>query len=146
MDYFNRLCWYCFGTVDFRKKSYQDCWKRYCKNYSRKVCSSPIFLPPNFKLNLLKFQNFSFLRVVQTQASLFFKSMSERGGSDVERLWNGIYKSTQNQLKITPLKFRVVPCRIRLFPTLISKGKWLGSELPLRLNWPFLRGNHKNDS
>ena len=26
---------------------------------------------------------------------------------------------------------RVVPCRIRFFPTLISKGKWLGSELPL---------------
>jgi len=29
--------------------------------------------------------------------------------------------------------FRVVVCRIRLFPTLISKIKWLGSELPL--NW-----------
>ena len=32
---------------------------------------------------------------------------------------------------MTSLKFKVVPCRIRLFPTLISKIKWLGSELPL---------------
>ena len=32
----------------------------------------------------------------------------------------------------TSLKFRVVLCQIRLFPTLISKIKWLGSELPLR--------------
>ena len=30
-------------------------------------------------------------------------------------------------------KFRVVICRIRLFPTLISKIKWLLSELPLRI-------------
>ena len=29
-------------------------------------------------------------------------------------------------------KFRVVLCRIRVFPTLISKIKWLGSGLPLR--------------
>ena len=29
-------------------------------------------------------------------------------------------------------KFRVVLCRIRLFPTLSSKIKWLGSELPLK--------------
>ena len=38
------------------------------------------------------------LRVVQTQAILFLKSMSERGGPDVERLWNWIYRSTQNRL------------------------------------------------
>ena len=30
-------------------------------------------------------------------------------------------------------KFRVVLCRIRLFPTLISKIKWFGSELPLSI-------------
>ena len=30
-------------------------------------------------------------------------------------------------------KFRVVICRIRLFPTLISKIKWFGSGLPLRV-------------
>ena len=45
--------------------------------------------------------------------------MSERVGSDIERLWNWIRTSTQNQLKIKSFKFRVVPCRIRFFPTLI---------------------------
>ena len=34
---------------------------------------------------------------------------------------------------MTPFKLRVVLCRIRPFPTLISKIKWLGSWLPLRL-------------
>ena len=32
---------------------------------------------------------------------------------------------------MTAFILRVVPSRIRLFPTLISKIKWLGSELPL---------------
>ena len=36
------------------------------------------------------------LRVVQTKAILLLKSMSERGGSDIERLWNWISRSTQN--------------------------------------------------
>ena len=36
-----------------------------------------------------------------------------------------------DRLKMTSFKFRVVLCRIRLFPTLISKLKWLGSGLPL---------------
>ena len=37
-----------------------------------------------------------------------------------------------NRLKIAlGFKFKVVLCRIRLFPTTISKIKWLGSELPL---------------
>ena len=40
------------------------------------------------------------LRVVQTQAILFLKSMSERVGSDIERLWNWISRSTQNRLKM----------------------------------------------
>ena len=53
--------------------------------------------------------------------------MSERGGSDIERLWNWISWSTQNRLKMA--SFRVVPCRIRIFPTLIAKIKWLESEL-----------------
>jgi len=35
-------------------------------------------------------------------------------------------------------KFRVVICRIRLFPTLISKIKWLGSGLPLRFRNGFI--------
>ena len=39
-----------------------------------------------------------------------------------------------DRLKIDwKFKFRVVLCRIRLFPTLVSKIKWLGSELPLIL-------------
>ena len=33
---------------------------------------------------------------------------------------------------MTSFKFRVVLYRIRLFPTLISKIKWLGSKLPLK--------------
>jgi len=37
-------------------------------------------------------------------------------------------------LKKSSLNFRVVVCRIRLFPTLISKIKWLGSKLPLKSN------------
>ena len=57
--------------------------------------------------------------------------MSERGASGVERLWNWICRSTQNRLKIKWFQFRVVLCRIRLFPTLISKIKWLGPWLSL---------------
>ena len=79
---------------------------------------------------------FENLRVVQTQAILFLKSMSERGGSDLERLWNWISTSTQSRLKMTLLKLRVVLCWIRLFPTLNQKIKWFGSGLPL--NWLFL--------
>ena len=74
-----------------------------------------------------------YLRVVQTTAILFLKSMSESVVSDIERLWNGISRSTQNRLKMTSIKLRVVLFRIRLFPTLISKIKWLRSELPLSL-------------
>ena len=35
----------------------------------------------------------------------------------------------------SPFSFRVVVCRIRLFPTLISRIKWLGSELPLKIRF-----------
>ena len=57
--------------------------------------------------------------------------MLERGGSDIERLCNWISGSTQNELKMSWFKFRVVLCRIRLFPTLISIMKWHGWEPPL---------------
>jgi len=60
--------------------------------------------------------------------------MSERGGSDIKRLWNWVSRSSQNELKMTPFKFRVVQCRIRLYPTLTSK-KWLGSGLPLKIKF-----------
>ena len=72
------------------------------------------------------------LRVVQTYVILFLYSMPERCGSDIERLWNRISWPTQNRLKMLSFNFRVVLCRIRLFPTLISKIKWLGSGLPWR--------------
>ena len=57
--------------------------------------------------------------------------MSERGGSDIERLriWmKWIFKII---LKKCYSKFRVVLHRIRFVPTLISKMKWLGYELLL---------------
>ena len=41
------------------------------------------------------------------------------------------FSSDSNWQKIKSFKFRVVQCRIRLFPALISKIKWLSSELPL---------------
>ena len=72
------------------------------------------------------------LWVVQTQAILLLKSIAEKVGSDIKRLWNLISRSTQNRLKMMSFKFRVVLCRIRLFPILVSKIKRLGSELPLR--------------
>ena len=59
------------------------------------------------------------------------KAMSKRVGSDIERLWTWISWLTQNRLKMISFKFRVVLCRIRLFPTLISKRKLLPYELPL---------------
>jgi len=43
------------------------------------------------------------------------------------------FRSTQNQKEMTLFNFRVVLCRIRLFPTLISKIKWMWSGLPLKL-------------
>ena len=85
----------------------------------------------NFSENLsLKIQlNTSFLIVVQIQPISFSKSMSKKVGSEIERLWNWISRSIQSRLKIASLKFRVVLCRIRPFPTLISKIKWCGSEV-----------------
>ena len=39
------------------------------------------------------------------------------------------------------IKFRVVLCRIRLFPTFISKIRWFGSALPLKCSLKSLRKN-----
>ena len=66
------------------------------------------------------------LRVVHTKPILFKITLSERDGSGIDRLKNWI----PDRLKMTSFKFRVVLCRIRLFPTLISKMKWVRSELP----------------
>ena len=40
-----------------------------------------------------------------------------------------VQRKTQNRLKMRSFNFRVVLSRIRLFPTLISKRKWLSYEL-----------------
>ena len=73
------------------------------------------------------------LRVVQTQAILSLKSMSEKVGSDIERLWIWIMSSSIGFQSIWKLNSGVVLCRIRPFPTLIEEIKWLGSGLPLTL-------------
>ena len=53
--------------------------------------------------------------------------MSERVGSDIQY-------AAYNDAEIEDgVKFRVVLCQIRLFPTLISKIKWLESELPFNI-------------
>ena len=62
--------------------------------------------------------------------------MSDWGGSDIERLW--IFKwrhlqSIRSRSSDASFIFSLVLSRIRLFPTLISKIKWYGSELP----WTF---------
>ena len=57
--------------------------------------------------------------------------MSEGDGSEMERLLHWISRSTQNRLKMASFKFRLVLCRIRLFPILILKIRWLGTELLL---------------
>ena len=60
---------------------------------------------------------------------LFLKSISERGGSDIERRH---LKSIWSRSRIPSFNFSVVVCRIRLLPTFISKIKWLGPRLPLK--------------
>ena len=72
-------------------------------------------------LDVIKFQWLFFqYRIWDFKASLepshfFQKSMSERDGSDIQQLWNWTIKINWS------FKFRVVPYRIRLIPTLISK-------------------------
>ena len=110
----------------------------YQKNFRHKIWYRHHFwwetrLLKNFS-SIQKLTKISDLRVVKNKESLFLKSLSERVGSDLQRHWNWISTSTQNRLKMTSFKFIVVVCRIRLFPTLILKIKWLGSALPLTLN------------
>ena len=56
--------------------------------------------------------------------------MSERAESEKGPEFQSILSRFRN----SSFNLRVVVCRIRLFPTLISKIKWLGSGLPLK-NW-----------
>ena len=45
------------------------------------------------------------LRVVQTQAIFFMKSVSDKFGSDIERLRNSISRSTQIRLRVGPTRW-----------------------------------------
>ena len=56
-------------------------------------------------------------------------------------------QSISGRSRNSSFKFRVVVCRIRPFPTLISKTKWLGSELPLNGQKMTTKGHlRSNDS
>ena len=55
--------------------------------------------------------------------------MSERGGSDIERLGMTSSSIDFESIQNSSFNLRVVACRIRLFPTLISKIKWPGLSL-----------------
>ena len=72
------------------------------------------------------------LRIVQNQALLFLNSMTERVGSDIQRVATALKLNDEFQNRFQRFKFWVVPRRIRLFPTLITKIKWLGTKLPLK--------------
>ena len=119
-----QLPWYFYGRIRFFENSFK-----------RLFSFILVFKAINeFLLNrMFSIVTRVILRVVQTQTISFMQSISERGGSDMERFWilNDIIL---NQFcKFTSFKFGVVLCRIRPFPTLISKIKWLGSELPLNM-------------
>ena len=106
---FTRIPFNNFSIDGIRKISYTTQDARYTTN--------PIACSGKFLWFLMD----DFLRAVHTEALSFLKSMSERGGSDKERL----------QSILSLFNFRVVLCRIRLIPTLISKIRWFWSELPL---------------
>ena len=75
--------------------------------------------------------------VVQTQAIYFWNQSwkeSDPTYNDSEIEWS-ISRSTPIEWRNS--KFRVFLCRIRLFPTLISKIKWIWSVLPL-IKWSIL--------
>ena len=92
--------------------------------------------------------------LIRHRTTLNFKALKIKGSSDPNhfifeindgksRIWDTttlkLNDKFLDRLKIDwTFKFRVVLCRFRLFPTLISKRKWLGSELPLKfLFWNF---------
>ena len=77
------------------------------------------------------------VKVVQTEAILFLKSMSERNGSDMSRQTTTLKLNYEflERLKIERrFKFRIVICRIRSLPTLNLKIKCLGSGLPFSVH------------
>ena len=71
------------------------------------------------------------LRVVQTQAILFFEINVGKRRIRHRTTLNLNSKSILIRSRISSFNFSVVLCRIRLFPSFILKINWLGSELPL---------------
>ena len=69
------------------------------------------------------------LRVIRTKAIPF---LTEKIGSDIERLWIWLTSSSIDFESMKKFNFRVVLCRIRWFPTLIGKIKWLEHGLPFK--------------
>ena len=78
------------------------------------------------------FSNHGILREVH-RGIIFFKSISERGGSDMERL--RILNDVILDSKSIEDDVILIQSRIRLFPTLISKIEKLVSELPLIISY-----------
>ena len=77
-------------------------------------------------------------KVVQTEAVLFLKSMSERNGSDMSRhtTTRKLNYEFLDQLKIDRrFKLRIVIYRIRFLPTLNLRIKWFGFELPFSVSY-----------
>ena len=70
---------------------------------------------------------FDILRVVQTKSILFWNQRRKKTdptyNDSVTEWW--ISGSTQNRFKMRSFKLKVVLCRIRLYPLLTSKIKWL---------------------
>ena len=59
--------------------------------------------------------------------------MSDRDGSVIERLWIWMtwFSIDLSWFRNSLINFRVLVCRIRLYPTLISKIKWLEKQTTL---------------
>ena len=98
-------------------------------NFEMLLCNMDIFQTVFHNNRSFATRYYCALRAVQTKAILFLKSV----GSDIERLRIWIVPSSIDFESIYKLNFKVVLCRIRLFPKLISKIKWLRSAKPI--NW-----------
>ena len=92
--------------------------------------------PPIFRLNPGMFKIFIFKGSPYPSHFIFEINVGKRQIRHTTTLT--LNDEFRDRLKIDwKFKFRIDICRIRLFPTLIWKIKWLGSELPLSLNCHF---------
>ena len=127
-----KSCWVrpTYGDVLIELTWFGDCWTRSTHisflfpKFTIFVQSIKLIMTPSIWIKL---------RVVHTQAILFLTSMSGRGGSGIERLWIWMTSFSINfsWFRNSFFNFSVFVYRIRRFPTLTSKIKWLGFELPL---------------